>query len=198
MRVRIGDKLAATFPPEQEKAINPYRVQDRVEGVVLSKEAATDAYIRQTKWLYAILCGLALALTLGAGLLAAAVDRAMTYSVIVAANLLLALALHLLLRRRVGQWNATLDARVAGLPAVGTTIVADGAGLTVGTKTHPWPSIEIEQVDLAQFTQQRSTVYFVERLLLAAGAERIALDVGMIGNGRLIVGNSWRRLREGQ
>jgi hypothetical protein len=198
MRVVIGGKLSPDLTPKQEAAINPYRQEARVTGAVMSEDEASAAYIGETRQLYAILAGIVMVVTLAVGLLAEPGDEVTVYSFIVAANLLLWLFLFLLLRRRISAWNAALGGRGSGLAPKGTTIVVDDKGIEVGGKLHAWPSLRIDQVDLADHTARAVPLYLIERLSLATASDVVVLDAMMIGNGRLIVGNAWRRLRAGQ
>lgn len=195
MRVLVGDTPQGELTAKQEGNISSVRKEERAEGTVLSADEATQAYLGQTKVLYMILGGITLAATFGLSLLADPPDQAMIFAVAIGCNLALALFLVFLLRRRSGVWSGKLPQRMAGLPPVGTRIVVDAPGLVVGGRTFPWSSLRIDQVDLAQFTSESRSVYFIERLALAAGAEAIVLDAMMIAKGRLIVGNVWRRMR---
>lgn len=195
MRVLIGGKPQSALTAEQEGNVRPVRKEERVEGTALSADEATRAYIGQTKLLYMILGGITLVLSLGVSLLADPQDRAMILALALGSTLVLALFLAFLLRRRVRAWKARLAQRGAGLPPSGTPIVVDAVGLGIAGRTHPWPALRIDQVDLAEFAGEKSTVYLIESLSLAAGSETIVVDAAMITKGRLIVGNVWRRMR---
>lgn len=195
MRVLIGDKPSGELTATQEGNISSVRKVERAEGAVLSVDEATQAHIGQTKMLFMVLVGITLVLTLGVSWLADPQDQAMIFACAIGSTLALALFLVFLLRRRISAWNAKLPQRGTGLPTIGTKIVVDTGGLVIGGRTYPWPSLRIDQVDLAEFSSERSTVYFIERLALAAGGEAIVLDAMMIAKGRLIVGNVWRRIR---
>jgi hypothetical protein len=198
MRVVVGGKLGPELTPAQAAAINPYRREARVVGKVMSEAEAADAYIGETRQLYAILAAVVLVLSLAIGLLAPPGEEATTYSFIVAANLLLWLFLFFLLRRRISAWNAAAGGRGLGLPPQGSLVVVDDKGLEVAGKLHAWPALRIDQVDLADHRARGVPHYLIERLSLATASEVVVLDAMMIGNGRLIVGNTWRRLRAGQ
>lgn len=195
MRVLIADKPQGELTAKQEGNISSVRKEERVEGTVLSPEEATQAYLGQTRLLYVIMAGSTVVLTFGLCLLADAQDQTMIFAAAIGCDLALALFLVFLLRRRARIWKDKLPQRSVGLPMTGTRIVVDTAGLVVGGRTFPWPSLRIDQVDLAEFSSERRSVYFIERLALAAGSEAIVLDAMMIAKGRLIVGNVWRRMR---
>ena len=194
MRVLIGNKLQDAFTPEQEGYISSVRQEERVEGAILTPEAATAAYISQTKWLFIILGGISVAASFGMTLLADPPDQAVVFGGAVSINFALALVLTWMLRRRVRIWNEKLGPRASGLPPVGSKIVADAEGLVAGGRAIPWPTLRIDQVELAEFTTRRVTVYFIERLSLADAVGPVVLDAAMVEKGRLIVGDVWRRL----
>ncbi len=196
MRVLIGDKLSNSLTPEQEFNISSVRRSERVEGTILSPDQATGAYLSQVKWVFTGLAGFVLVVSLGLSLLADPRDQAMTFGGALVVNLALILFFILLLRRRRRIWNDRLPARASGLPSVGTTIVVDAAGLSLGDRTIPWPALSIDQVELNEVRgRQRLVVYFIERLWLATASEAIVLDSVMIAKGRLLMGNAWLRLR---
>ena len=195
MRVLIGDKPQGELTAMQAGGINPVRKEERVEGTVLSADEATRAHIGRTKLLFMILGGIALVVTPGVSLLADPQDQAMILALAIGSSLVAVLVLAFLLCRRVRVWNARLAQHGAGLPPSDTPIVVDSAGLGIAGRTYPWPALRIDQVDLAESSREQGTVYFIECLSLAAGSETIVLDVAMIANGRLIVGNVWRRMR---
>jgi hypothetical protein len=197
-RVVIGGKLAPELTPAQTAAISPYRREARVAGKVMAEDEAAAAYLAETRQLFALLAGVVLVLSLAVGLLAPPGEEATTYSFIVAANLLLWLFLFFLLRRRISAWNAAAGGRGSGLPPRGSLVVVADKGLEVAGRLHPWPALRIDQVDLADHSARGVPRYLIERLSLATASEVVVLDAMMIGNGRLIVGNTWRRLHAGQ
>ena len=162
---------------------------------MLSPDDATAAYISQTKWLFFIMGGLCLFVTSGVALLAEPSDRALTFGGAVVANLALAAFLFIVLRRRTAIWRSKLGLRMIGLMPAGSQAGFDDSGLRIGDRVLPWASLSIDQVELAEFTSQRTTVYTIERLLVDGPSGRIVLDPAMMRNGRLIVDNVWRQLR---
>ena len=119
----------------------------------------------------------------------------MFYAIGLGMNVVFWLALWLIVRYRIGKWNDGLAVRASGLPPVGTRIAVEEAGLVVGTKTFPWPSLRIDQVELRKFGQRYRNVYFLERLSLATAEEVVVLDAAMMDKGMLLIGNVWHRLR---
>jgi hypothetical protein len=198
MRIVVGGKLSPDLTAKQYAAINPYRQAARVSGKVMSEEEASAAFVGETRQIYAIFAAVVFVLTLATGLLAVPGDEAVLYSFIVAANLLLWLFLFFMLRRRISKWTADAGGRGLGLPPAGTTVTVDDRGLEVGGTLLAWPALRIDQVDLADHTSRGNPYYLIDRLSLATASEVVVLDAMMIENGRVIVGNTWRRLRAGQ
>jgi len=195
MRVLVDDKPHDPLTPAQERDIGLSRAQELAEGSMLSAEEATRSYISQTKWLFVIMGGLCLLLTGGLGLLADPIDQAMIYGAVVVANLSLAAFLFFLLRRRARVWNDRMGLRLLGLAPAGSRIGFDATGLSVGDRALPWEALQIRQVDLAEFTARRATMYRIDRLSLDSPSGTVVLDPAMMRNGRLMVDNIWRRLR---
>jgi len=202
MRILLDGKPVAALTAKQERTIGLSKAAESIEGAVLSAEDATAAYIRQTKWLFGILGGIALVLMLGIAIGVTVDesvnqgDRQMIVSGAIVAAILLATFLWLVLRYRVRRWNRTLDTRRQGLPPPGTAIRLDAEGLAVATQSFAWPSLALEQVEFSVGSSgaDSDTVYTLQRLSLASPGGLIVLDKGMIGNGYLIVDNVWRRL----
>jgi hypothetical protein len=198
MRVKIGNTVHPELTAAIEVATNAWRQENRVAGTVMTEEQATEAYTAETRQFFVIMAAIAVLLTMGVGLLMGPNEGPAVALVIVLINLLLWGGLYLIFRRRISTWNAALGGRSSGLPPAGTEIVVDDRGLSVGGTIHPWASLRIDQVDMVDFTQRNVPRYFVDRLLLATASEVLVLDAMMIGSGRLMVGNSWRRLRARQ
>ncbi len=196
MRVLIRDELHDNLTPEVERSVSSVRKTERVEGAVLSPDDATRFYLSQTKRIFMSLAAIVLVLSLGLALLADPHDWAITIGCAIATNVALALVFVIMLRRRGRIWNATLSAHASGLPPVGTAIVVDGPGLSLGGRTIPWSALRIDQVDFNEVRGNRYAVaYFIERLSLATATDVVVLDAAMIAKGRLLIGNAWVRLR---
>lgn len=202
MRILLDGKPVAALTAKQERAIGLSKAAESMEGSVLSTEDATAAYMRQTRWLFGILGGIALVLMLGIAIGATVTDglgqgdRQTIVAAAIVLSVLLATFLWLVLRHRVRHWNRTLDERREGLPPPGTAIRLDAERLTVATQSFAWPSLALEQVEFSVGSSgaDSDTVYTLQRLSLASPGGPIVLDKGMIGNGYLIVDNVWRRL----
>lgn len=200
MRILLDGKPVAALTAKHERDLRLSKTAESIEGSVLSAEDATSAYIRQTKWLYGILGGIALVLMLAIG---ATVtdgldqgDRVMVVSGAIVAAALLMTFLWLLLRSRIRAWNRTLDTRRNGMPPPGTAIRLDADHLAVAEQSFAWPSLAVEQVEISAGSSgaNSDTVYTIERLSLASPGGPLVLDKGMLKNGYMIVDNVWRRL----
>ena len=195
MRVLIDGKTCEALTPAQEKDIRQFREEASVQGQVLSADEATTARGRQTRTIFAILWGV---VAVVAALLASLAGPADQPIVLPAAALILFLlgAFFVFnLRRRQQAWRRDLPRRLEGLASEGTAIGVDAAGVTVGGRVHAWPALAIEQVELGKYSSQRSTLFTLDRLALRGPEGLVVLDPGMMGNGHLLIGNAWRRMR---
>jgi hypothetical protein len=203
MRILINGKPVDALTAKQERAVGLSKVVETAEGSVLSAEDATAAYIRQTKWLFVILGGIALVLMFGIAIGATVIDglnqgdRQMIVSGAVVAAVILVTFLWLMLGYQTRRWNRTLHKRREGMPPPGTAIRVDAERLAVATQSFAWPSLTVEQVEISVGSSgaDSDTVYTIERLSLASPNGPIVLDRAMLTNGYPIVDNIWRRLR---
>jgi hypothetical protein len=76
-----------------------------------------------------------------------------------------------------------------------TAIGVTAAGVAVAGHIFPWPTLAIEQVELAKFGTRYRTMFTLERLTLAGPEGVVVLDPALMRNGHLIIGNAWRRMR---
>jgi len=195
MRVVVDGKPQLELTAAHERGIRPMREVASVEGAVLSPDEATQAYATQQKTLFVILGAIVLVLTTSLSLLAAPQDQALVLAVIAAANLALWVFFYVILRRRMAAWNAALAQRSLGLPPAGTRVRIDAMGLTVDDRLLERAALRIDQVELSEHRARGVSIFLIERLSLATASEVVVLDSAMIGNGRLLTGNVWRRLQ---
>ena len=79
---------------------------------------------------------------------------------------------------------------------IGTGVAyTTAAGVAVAGQIFPWPTLAIEQVELAKFGARYRTMFTLERLTLMGPGGIVVLDPAMMRNGHRIVGNAWRRMR---
>lgn len=197
MRVVVDGKPQAELMAEQEAGIRAMRRADAVNGTVLSAEQATAAYVTQQKTLLVILGAIALVLTTSLSLLVGPDEQESVLAAIFLANLSLWVFFYFVLRRRRAVWKAALGLRASGLPAAGTRLRIDGAGLSLDGRLIELPSLRIDQVELSEHRARGVSIFLIERLSLATASEVVVLDSAMIDGGRLLTGNVWRRLRTG-
>jgi len=201
MRILIDGKPVDGLTAKRERSLMLGKVQDGVEGTVLTPAEATETYIRQTRRWFKILGGIAFVLM--AAIAIAGISSDPREGVFIALGALIAggallLFMVLLLRHRVRNWNRKLAHRVDGLAPPGTAIRLDPSGLSIGVEVFAWPSLAIEAVEFTSGSlpsgDTSTDIMLIERLSLTAGPKAIALDRAMMQNGILLVDNCWRRL----
>ena len=199
MRVLIDQKPSDPLTATQRREISLWTMKDSFQGSMLSADEATRAYTSRTKWLYMVATGMFFVLGCGVGLVAAPSDQPAIYIAVLVLTLLIAACQFLFLRRRTRLWNERMSRRVAGLAPSSGKIGFDTTGLGVSDRVLPWNTLAIQQVDfirhsIGQTGGRRATMYIIERLSLTSPSGPLVLDTAMMGSGRLIVDNIWRRL----
>ena len=202
MRILINGKPVATLTTRQERDLRVAKAADSIEGSVLTAEEATASYIRRTRFLFValgtiglvLMLGMAIGVTLDEGVNQS--DRLVGQVGGIVTSALLVTFLWFMLGYRIRRWTRTLGKRQEGMPSAGTVIRLDAERLAVAAQSFAWPSLALEQVEIAEASSgpDSGTVYIIERLSLAAPGGAIVLDKAMIGNGARIVDNVWRRL----
>ena len=199
MRVLIDQKPSDPLTPAQRREISLWTMKDSFQGSMLSADEATRAYTSRTKWLYTIATGILVILGCGVGLVAAPSDQPAILIAVLVLAILLAAYQFLLLKRRTRIWRERMSQRLPGLAPSAGKIGFDTTGLGVGDRVLPWNTLVIQQVDfirhsIGQTGGRRATMYIIERLSLTSPSGPLVLDTAMMGSGRLIVDNIWRRL----
>lgn len=195
MRVLIDGKVCEALTPEQEKDIRQFRAEDSVQGQVLSADEATAARGRQTRTVFVILWSVAAAVAVIMASLAGPADQPIVLPAAALILLLLGAFFVFVYWRRKQIWRRDLPRRLEGMASEGTAIGVNAAGVTVGGRVHPWPALAIEQVELGKYSAQRSTLFTLDRLALRGPEGLVVLDPAMMGNGHLLIGSAWRRMR---
>ena len=199
MRVLIDEKPSEPLTPAQRREISLWTMKDSFQESMLSADEATRTYTSRTKWLYIVSTGGFFALGCGVALVAGPSDQPAIYIAVLVLTLVIAACQFLFLRRRTRIWNERMTRRVAGLAPSSGKIGFDMTGLDVGDRVLPWNTLAIQQVDfirhsIGQTGGRRATMYIIERLSLTSPSGAVVLDTAMMGSGRLIVDNVWRRL----
>lgn len=199
MRVLIDDKPSDPLTSTQWREISLWTMKDSFQGSMFSADEATRAYISKTKWMYIIATSMFLALGCGLALLLDPSERPVMYVAILGLAFLVATYQFFSLRRKARIWNERMSRRLLGLAPPAGKVGFDKIGLGVGDRVLPWDALAIQQADFIRhsITVARggtTTMYILERLSLASPSGPVVLDTAMMGSGRLIVDNVWRRL----
>jgi len=188
--------------PKQEGAFFLSKVQERVQGRILTPAEATDIFIAQTRRWFMIFGSIGLVLMIGI-VIAGAVGEPNSTLVFILFALVMSGALVLfmawILHRRVRVFSGKLERRCEGLMPVGTVLGIDAAALSVGPETYAWPMLALDTVALSSGSvasgETSTPILIVERLSVTARGKTFVLDRAMTENGMLLVDNAWRRLR---
>jgi hypothetical protein len=94
------------------------------------------------------------------------------------------------------RWDAGVAERVAALAPPGTPVRLDEDGVAVGNVSAAWGALTVERLDLNfdEGDEGQDAFYRVERITLAAGDKRIALDRDLISGGQALVDAAYARL----
>jgi hypothetical protein len=199
MRILIDEKPSDPLTPAQRRDISLWTMKDLFQGAIFTPDEATHAYIAKTKWSYIVAVGLFATIGWTLALFVDAYEQAAVIIGVLIMSALLSGWLLFMLRRKVRIWNEQIGRRLLGLVPSSGKIGFDRAGLSVGDKVLPWNTLEMQQVNFIRYSVglsggRRTTMYIIERLALASPSGPVVLDTAMMGNGRLIVDNIWRRL----
>ena len=199
MRILIDEKPSEPLTPKQWREISLWTMKDSFQGSMFSADEATRAYTGRTKWVYIIATGMFLALGCGLALLLEPSEQPVMYIAILGLTLLVAAYQFFSLRRKTRIWNERMSRRLLGLAPSARKVGFDKIALGVGDRVLPWDALAIQQADFIRHSVSvarggTTTVYILERLSLTSPSGPVVLDTAMMGSGRLIVDNVWRRL----
>jgi len=149
--------------------------------------------------MYIIATGMFLALGCGLALLLPPSEQPAMYIGVLGITILVAAYQFFSLRRKARIWNERMSGRLIGLAPSASKIGFDTAGLGVGDRVLSWSTLAIQQADFIRHSVSvarggTTTMYILERLSLTSPSGPVVLDTVMMGSGRLIVDNVWRRL----
>jgi hypothetical protein len=198
MKVLVNGKETDGLSARQERQVSVGKALEDIAGSVVTAEEATETVMRWTRILFTFLAVFAGLLMIG--MMAAAFygltpsERGPTLAF--AAVILVAMAglIRWGYRRTERRWLARLPERVAALPAPGTAVRLDVAGVTIGHHSFAWPQLSVSQIEFVMLSGADDTSYVVERLMLRGGGRDVTLDRNLMQNGPLIVENAYRRL----
>ena len=195
MRVLVDGKARGPLSPTEEQDIRQFRAEESVEGAVLSANEAGRAQASQTRLLFMILWAVAAIVAVVMASLAEPADQAMVFVAAVVIMGALGVFFAVVLWQRKRRWQRDLPRRLEGMAPAGAAIGVTAAGVAVAGHIFPWPTLAVEQVELARFGARYRTMFTLERLTLAGPGGVVVLDPALIQNGHLIIGNAWRRMR---
>ena len=199
MRIVIDEKPSDPLTSRQWREISLWTMKDSFQGSMLTADEATRAYISKTKWIYIIATSLFFTLGCGLALLFEPAEQRVIYVFMLGFTFLVATYQFFMLRRKARIWNERMSRRLLGLEPSAGKVGFDKIGLGVGDRVLPWDALAIQQADFIRhsITVARggtTTMYILERLSLTSPSGPVVLDTAMMGSGRLIVDNVWRRL----
>ncbi|MDB5486846.1 MAG: hypothetical protein JWQ58_561 [Reyranella sp.] len=195
MNVLVDGKAHAALSPREEKDVRQFRAEESVQGTVLPAEEATAAQGSRLRLGFMILWGVVALIAAGIASLAAPADMPVVFPTAVFVIVALGAFFAFVSWRRTRTLRQDLPRRLEGLAAAGTVIGVDAAGLTVAGTTLPWSALAIEQVEFRRYSTRQAVIFTLERLVLRGPAGIVVLDPILIGNGHLLIGNVWRRMR---
>jgi hypothetical protein len=83
------------------------------------------------------------------------------------------------------------------MPPPGALVLIEASALGIGEDRYPWSELVVEALDVTATTFNDAPLCLIERLELSGGGARpVVLDALLIKNGRAVVDETWRRLRE--
>ena len=202
MHILINDKPVDMLTPKIEKCLLLAKMHEQAKGTVMTAADATAYYISHTRKWFVILSSIAAVLMIGVFSAGISYEPRNAPTFILFALVIggiFGLFMWWLLRHRVRTWNKKLAHRGEGLPPPGTQVSYDANGLTLGTETFAWPTLAVEQAEIALNSalsgDTSETIGTIERLSLRANSRTVTLDRQMMQNGLVLVDNVWRKVR---
>ena len=198
MRASLNGKLLDGLSPKLESALTLSKPQPPVEGTARSPgEAGAAATVQQMipTIAIAVMCAVLLFGFLPA---VAANDRWLIFPLAIIVVVAVMTFAIVLARRRAGSARARAQKPLPGMPAGGTAIRADDAGLALGTRAIPWSALALTAVDLGQgqaSPEGGSTITYIKAIELQSAAGPVLLIDDQITNSRALLDMVWRKMR---
>jgi hypothetical protein len=171
-----------------------------LDGAVLDAREAAAAFLLSWRSLFGGIgfAGLMLVVIPLGGVMFAARSTSLTTIAFIAVPSI-AIGIFLLAVRQISvrrRWDAGVVERVAVLAPPGTPVRLDEDGVAVGNVSAAWGVLTVERLDLNydEGDEGQDGFYRVERITLAAGDKRIALDRDLISGGQALVDAAYARL----
>jgi hypothetical protein len=200
MQVVVNGKAADQLDPKLERQFVSGAPHGRTEGAVMGADEAVAATGRNLRILYGVVCGIAAVIMLGVLIGVGSYEPGDLVGLIPMVLVLaggLALLLRFTWRRNTAKVRLRADQQLSRMPAVGTPVVVEADGLAIGAARHAWSALSVSALDITATSFNDAPLTLIERLELDAAAVRpIVLDTVLIRNGRAVVDEVWRRLRE--
>jgi hypothetical protein len=109
----------------------------------------------------------------------------------------LALLLRFTYRRNTAKVCQRAVEQLPRMPPAGAVVVVDAGGLGIGQDRYAWSALAVGAIEVTATTFNDAPLNLIERLELdGAIARPIVLDAVLVSNGRALVDEIWRRLRE--
>ena len=200
MQVMVNGAAVDRLEPELERQLTSGRPQERVEGEVMTADQAVDAAAANRRVLYGVTSGFA-ALVVVLALIGAASYEPRDLVLIVPLVLLLAAGLAGLMRftyrRRTAKLRERAEQQLPRMPPPGALVFVEASALGIGEDRYLWDALVVQALDVTATTFNDAPLTLIERLELSGRAGRpVVLDAQLIKNGRAVVDETWRRLRE--
>jgi hypothetical protein len=196
----VNGKAVDRLEPGLERQLTSGRPHERVEGTVMTAEEAVDTAAASRRVLYSVASGVG-ALVMVLALVGAASYEPRDLVLLVPLVLLLAAALAILMRftyrRRTAKVRQRAEQQLPRMPPPGALVLVEAGALGVGEARFSWSALVVQALDVTDTTFNDASLTLIERLELDSGAALpVVLDAQLIRNGRAVVDETWRRLRE--
>ena len=200
MQVTVNGKAVDRLEPGLERQLTSGRPHERVEGVVMTADQAVDRAAANRRVLYAVTAGFG-ALVVVLALVGAASYEPRDLVLLVPLVLLLAAGLAMLMRftyqRRTAKVRQRAEQQLPRMPPPGALVLVEASALGIGENRYSWSALVVQALDVTDTTFNDASLILIERLELSSGADLpVVLDAQLIKNGRAVVDEIWRRLRE--
>jgi hypothetical protein len=200
MQVTVNGKAVDHLEPRLERQLISRRRHERAEGAVMTVDEAVAATARGARFVYAGTSGFA-SLPVVLMLIGVASYEPRDLIVLGPLVLLLAAALAVLMRfsyrRTTAKVRQRAEQQLPRMPPPGALVLVEASALAIGEDRFPWSALIVRALDVTATTFDDAPLNSIERLELSDGGARpVVLDALLIRNGRAVVDETWRRLRE--
>jgi hypothetical protein len=200
MQVTVNGKAVDHLEQVLERQLTSGRPRERTEGAVMTANQAVAATARGMRLLYGWTSGFA-ALLVVLMLIGVASYEPRDLVVLGPGALLLAAALAVLIRfvyrRTTAKVRVRAEQQLPRMPPPSAQVVVEASALGIDEDRYAWSALVVRALDVTASTFNDAPLSLIERLeLVGAGGRSIVLDASLIKNGRAVVDETWRRLRE--